>query len=132
MQANLKGRAFTTEEKVRHDLIVGILQRNEFVLRDDSALAYHYIKDGGDVSLVAHEILSVNYLHQHTQYAQHCTDGLRQMANMVKQTYNLSWTMTWDLVREYGVPALKMWSLAEHGSSMPFFDVRVLDSDMND
>ena len=109
----------------RRSVLAVILEHNGMLLRDDSQLAYHYIVHGGDVQLVAHEILCANFLFQNTRYDEHCQQYLKVLANMVQETYKLPWKKTWEIVREYGVPAMKVYAMAESGKHMPDFDVRL-------
>ena len=113
----------TVSEKERMTELSAILTRNGMELRDDSQLAFRYIQNGGDPSLVAHEMLCTNFLYHHTRYNALCQQQLRSLANMVHETYSLPWDLTWKIVVEYGVPAMKMYALAESGLFMPDFDV---------
>lgn len=98
-------------------------------MRDDSRLAHTYLLSGGDAYLVAHELLCVNFLFERTRYGQTCEVGLRQLANAMREQYGLPWPRTWQLVREYGVPALKLYCLAESGLTMPDFFLCPLEED---
>lgn len=107
----------------RQERLRTILARNDMELRDDSRLACDFIKNDGNVHLVAHELLCTNFLFQNTNYDKLCQEGLRQIAQNLKDQYGLPWKQTWQIAKEYGVPALKMYALAEANMVMPSYDV---------
>lgn len=122
----MKEMAFKTVTPAMRDRkteLEQLLQKNGMELRDDSRLAHNYIVNGGDVVLTAHELLCTNFLFQNTNYPSLCQEGLRFLANEMRQRYNLPWKQTWNIVREYGVPAMKFYALAESAVGMPYFDV---------
>ena len=123
MQQEMLKHPLTAEAAMRKDTLFNLLQKNSMPLRDDSSLAYKFITDGGDVQLTAHELLCTNFLFQNTRYNEHCQVQLRNMADSVHEMYGLPWKTTWSIVREYGVPAIKLYSLAESTRTMPDFDV---------
>lgn len=111
----------TAEMMRRKQDLQKILNRNGMELRDDSKLSHNYILNGGDVFMVAHEVLCTHFLFCNTPYNQMCQLELRQMAYEMKKQYKLSWTKTWEIVREYGVPALKAKALLVSGKIIPNF-----------
>ena len=114
----------TPEMIARRQELEVLLQKNGESVRDDSRLAYQYMCNGGDASLVAHELLCVNFLYKNTNYDAHCQTGLKQIADLAHQTYpNLPWNVIWSVVREYGVPAMKCFALAEAQTFPPAYDV---------
>ena len=114
----------TAEMEERREALSRLLQKNGEELRDDSRLAYQYIVNGGDAALVAHELLTINFLYKHTRYDAHCQTGLKQVADLAHQWYpNVPWSVIWTVVREYGVPAMKFFALAEAQTFPPAFDV---------
>lgn len=113
----------TDEMVARREALSAILSKNGMELRDDSRLAYGFIMNGGDVHMIAHELLCTNFLYEHTNYDSLCQEGLRYIANQLKETYDLPWRSVWSITREYGVPAMKVYALAESGYGMPEFDI---------
>ena len=124
MAAELEGLAITPEMVTRRETLESLLQQHGMTIRDDSRLACQYITTDGDVYYVAHELLCTNFLFTHTNYNNLCQDGLRYIANDVKTRYNLPWRSAWRITREYGVPAMKCYALAESGLAMPVFSMR--------
>lgn len=119
-----EGGELTPEMVERKAQLEALLARHGQPLRDDSRLASQFIRRGGDVALVAHEILCVNYLFENTRYDEHCQTGLKQIADHAHSVYpQLPWSVIWSVVREYGVPAMKFFALAESGRTMPYFHV---------
>lgn len=127
MRREMANKTVTPAMNARRDALDALLQRSGMELRDDSRLAHNYIVNGGDVSLVAHELLCTNFLYMHTNYDRLCQDGLRYLADEMKRAYNLPWKQTWAIVREFGVPAMKFYALAESGATIPYFDVSPVD-----
>ena len=90
MEAAIRERSEPLDDSMakRREDLCRILTRNGMELRDDSRLAYKYITRGeDDLSLVADELLSVNFLYSHTDYANIVQDGLRKIANQTKFMY---------------------------------------------
>ena len=53
-----------------------------------------------------------------------CQEHLRSLADMVHATYpELPWDVLWSIVREYGVPAIRVYALVDAGATMPEFNV---------
>ena len=124
MSSELARETITPEMEARKESLRGILTRNGMELRDDSKMAYNYVRNGGDIRLAAHELLCTNFLFQNTEYDALCQDGLRKVAAELKKKYDiLPWKTVWSITREYAVPAMKMYALAESGKTMPCFDV---------
>lgn len=123
IEQEMSGATLDVHAQQRRELLRSILEKNGMDLRDDSRLAYRYIVQGGDPHLTAHEILSTNFLFEHTRYDENCQVQLRNIAESVHEMYGLPWKLTWSIVRQYCVPALKLYSLAESGKMMPEFDV---------
>ena len=123
IEREMRGKTMTPDMAARRALLEALLRRNGMELRDDSRLAHNFIVHDGDVALTAHELLCTNFLFARTNYDQLCQTGLRQLAEEMRRQYGLPWKQTWSYVREYGVPALKFYALAEAGEAMPFFDV---------
>lgn len=108
----------------RRVMLEKLMSQNGGALRDDSRLAHQYILHGGDVQLVAQELLTVNFLYENTRYNEHCQKGLRQIANQAHVCYpDIPWSLVWSVVREYGVPAMKFFALAEANVFPPNFDI---------
>ena len=120
-----KCKDMTDEMTARKAVLTSILEQNGMQFRDDSKLAFDYIHNDGDVFLVAHEILCTNFLFQNTDYDDLCQIELKKMANAMKAQYGLSWTRTWSIVREFGVPALKMRALLDKSLVMPIFNLQI-------
>ena len=123
MRRELENKTITPAMTDRRDKLQALLQHNGMDLRDDSRLAHNYVVNGGDVHMVAHELLCTNFLYTHTNYDRLCQDGLRYLADEMKRMYNLPWKQTWAIVREFGVPAMKFYALAEAGATIPFFQL---------
>ena len=124
MAQTLGTTPLANEQEARREALTSLLGRNGMALRDDSQLACRFILHGGDLQLTAHELLCTHFLFVHTKYDANCQHHLRELAKMVHETYNLPWKLSWALAREYGVPAMKLFSLAETGYFMPEFDLR--------
>ena len=125
MRDEIAKRPLSADGEQRKGMLQLILSNNGMELRDDSALAYKYICNGGDVHLIAHEIMCTHFLFQYTRYDEICQTHLRPMAESLRERYQLPWKQTWSIVREYAIPALKLYSLAESWQRMPEFDVRI-------
>ena len=123
MSREMASKTITPAMRDRRESLERLLQKNGMEIRDDSRLAHNYIVNGGDLSLTAHELLCTNFLFQNTNYSKLCQEGLRYLANEMRSKYNLPWKQTWNIVREYGVPAMKFYALAESGIGMPYFDL---------
>ena len=118
----------TPEMERRRDELGAVLAANGMALRDDSRMSYEYIARGGNLQATAHELLCVNFLFQHTRYESLLVEAMRYYANDIHERYNrdggqISWNDTWIVVREYCVPAMKLYALAQAGVSFPHFDV---------
>ena len=123
MKREMAFKTITPAMRDRRAQLEAMLQHNEMELRDDSRLAHNYIVNGGDLALTAHELLCTNFLFQNTNYNRLCQDGLRYLAEEMKRQYELPWKLTWNIVREYGVPAMKFYAMAEAGTTMPAFNL---------
>ena len=123
MRREMENKTVTPAMTDRQDNLQALLRRNGMDMRDDSRLAHNFVVNGGDLPLVAHELLCTNFLYTNTNYDRLCQDGLCFLAEEMKRVYNLPWKQTWAIVREFGVPAMKFYALAESGATIPFFDL---------
>lgn len=114
----------------RRDALHKLLMQYNMDIRDDSRLTHNYLVNGGDVYMIANELLCTNFLFQNTRYDNLCQDGLKYIANQIKEQYKLPWHIVWSITREYGVPAMKFYALAESGYSMPDFPLMPISDDM--
>lgn len=64
---------------------------------------------------VVDELISVHQIFVYTRYDQVLEETMRCLASLVKDTYHLTWTQTWTIVRFYAPTMLKLWCLEENG-----------------
>lgn len=89
--------------------------------RTDSRLTFMYAN--GDVpwhpAEVARELVATDYIFKHTLYSEVIQEFMRHVAAELRRRYALSWTATWEIVRFYAPPALKLLSLLTTGTRIP-------------
>tara|TARA_B100002051_G_scaffold268933_1_gene299483 strand:+ start:1205 stop:1621 length:417 start_codon:yes stop_codon:yes gene_type:complete len=89
--------------------------------RGDSKLtelyAAGYVNETADK--VARELCATDFVFQNTLYGEVIEDYLRCLAARVRETYGISWTSTWEVVRFYGPIALRLQMLQACGLRIP-------------
>lgn len=68
---------------------------------------------------VARELMATDFIYKNTLYGELIEEFMREVAARIRQTYNLSWDETWNIVRFYAPAALKLLSLERCGLSIP-------------
>lgn len=80
-------------------------------IHDGSRLAWSFATDAEgalDVEDIAHEMVSVHFLHCQTDYPQWVQERLRVAADILHEAYpTLYWDKLWKLVVRFGVPIVK-------------------------
>lgn len=80
-------------------------------IHDGSRMAWAFATDAEgtlDVEDIAHEMVSVHYLHCQTDYPQWVQERLRAAADVLHEAYpDLYWDKLWKLVVRFGVPIVK-------------------------
>ena len=81
--------------------------------------------------VVARELLSTDFIYSETLYGEVIETYMRSLANMVKETYEISWNATWNLTRFYAPIALKLMCVSSSGIRIPekYQSVPTNDSD---
>lgn len=80
------------------------------VIHDGSRLAYLYATAAEplDIEDVAHELSTVHFLHNNTNYNADVQERLRAAADILHASYpRLPWPKLWKLVVHFGVPVVK-------------------------
>ena len=73
-----------------------------------------------DASVVARELMATHYLYSFTLYGDLLEAFMRHVATTLRAQYpGLSWASTWEIVRAYGPPALKLMCLSSSGQFIP-------------
>ena len=92
--------------------------------RNDSILTYNYaigeIPDYlNDPEKVAQELIIVNHIHEHTNYANIIEDVMREIANHIHFKYKLDWNTTWEIVKFYIPDMLKLYCVKKYDLNFP-------------
>ena len=88
--------------------------------RKDSHLTTQWVEGNADpvyetVTDVAHELVFVDYIYQHTLYGEVIEESMRLLAEWVRAEFRIPWTQTWELVRWYAPTMLKLYFLRRSG-----------------
>ncbi len=89
--------------------------------RKDSYLSKMYANYETDLCAldVVKELISVDYIYKNTLYGEMIQDYMRELAKLIKENYNLTWTQTWEIVRFYGPDSLKLMSIISTDTEIP-------------
>ena len=89
--------------------------------RGDSHLTRLYAEGKVDLhpAEVARELMATDFIFKNTLYGEIIEDFMREVAARVRRTYRLSWKATWDVVRVYAPPMLKLICLMQSGVRIP-------------
>ena len=89
--------------------------------RKDSYLSKMYANNETDLSAldVVKELISVDYIYKNTLYGETIEDYMRELAQLIKENYKLSWNQTWEIVKFYGPDSLKLMSIISTNTSIP-------------
>jgi len=91
--------------------------------RPDSRLtelyAHQQLPSYMSASVVARELLATDFIYSQTLYGNVIESYMRSVANMVKETYGISWKATWDVTRFYAPIALKLMCVSSSGIRIP-------------
>lgn len=68
---------------------------------------------------VARELVCTDFLYKRTLYGDLLEDFMRAVARRLRDETQLSWTATWQIVRFYAPPALKLMCLSSSGLYLP-------------
>jgi hypothetical protein len=97
----------------------------QYTVRDDSRLAYDYLRGDGDAATMSleqltAELIVAQYLHASTGYRQLWSEDMKTIAKVYKQRFpNISWARLWTILRETMDPCLKLEALLRNGLSFP-------------
>ena len=92
--------------------------------RTDSYLTKKYANNETEYTAeeVGKVLVCVDYIHTHTLYGgEFQEDYMRELANLVKKKYKLTWTATWEIVKYYGPISLKLMCLISSKEKIPNF-----------
>lgn len=105
-------KSFPLTEEEEHRLNDLISHQKELGMepRDDSFLTYLYVSKQVclDVKEAAEELVLVDHFYHSTPYGRLIEETMRIVAFHMKQTYRITWTQTWNLVRLYVPTMLKL------------------------
>ena len=91
------------------------------VPRTDSRLTEAYAR--GEVSISAHEVarelMATDFIFKNTIYGEIIEEFMRRVSERLRDTYELSWTSTWTIVRAYAPNALKLMLISASGLRIP-------------
>lgn len=69
--------------------------------------------------LVARELVATDFIYKNTLYGEMVEEFMRIVAADLRRKYRISWAKTWEIVRFYGPPALKLLCLERCGLAIP-------------
>jgi hypothetical protein len=69
--------------------------------------------------VVARELLATDFIYAETLYGEVIESYMRSVAHMVRESYGISWSATWNLVRFYAPIALKLMCVSASGIRIP-------------
>ena len=98
----------------RIDNVRKIQERNGMAYRDDSRLTWLYATSmTNEVSAldVAKELMWVDWFYQKTDYSSLLEQLIRLWAAEIRQKYRLSWSVSYEIVRQYVPEMLKVYLL---------------------
>ena len=89
--------------------------------RDDSKLTVLYAEGNLSMSAaeVARELMATEFVYRNTLYGELIERFMRCVAKRIHDTYRISWTATWAVVRFYAPNALKLMSISATGAYIP-------------
>lgn len=112
-----------TEYEQRVNEVVEFQKKFGMEPRTDSYLTKMYGNKETEYSAeeVAKELVCVNYIFTNTLYGELQEDYMRQLAKLLKNKYNLTWTSAWEIVKYYGPISLKLLCLTSSNEHIPNF-----------
>ena len=100
-------------------------QRSTYRVRDDSRLVFMHCTDAldcnWDYEAVLHELMCIQWLHEHTPYRSVVEEAMREMAGSLKAQTGASWDHVWRAVSESGADLVKYACLDTTNKRFPVF-----------
>jgi len=107
-------------------LEVKISKNTPYKVRDDSKLAHAFcankLPSFWTADNVVHEMASIQWISETTDYVSISQPALRELAKMLKDQYGVrNWKRVWQIVSEYGPDLLKYKCMYDSGLQIPDF-----------
>lgn len=100
-----------TEYTKKFDEVKRLMEHTNYSIRDDSRLVFkfctHELPATVTAENVAHELMCIQYICDNFGYHTISEEVLREMASILRDRYNLSWSQVWNLLHMFGCDAIK-------------------------